>query len=406
MAQYFYKALKNNKEIVSGYIEAENSRDARDRIRDLGFLPTNIYEEAFEDKKLNTDVHNSRIKLSLSDKMSFTSELQTLLSSGISTLEALETISHYSPKPKISLIADDLGKSIKNGLTFSEAMKKYSDVFGQLYVSLCYTGETSGALPRVLNYLLTLLRKQETLKGKFIQMSIYPTILILMMLVMYLFMGGFVFPKLISGLNMDNLPLSVTLLTDSVSFIFQYWWFLLLIICVGLYVVNFVFGLKKLKDLFSDFVMKIPVLDDCVQYFSLVHYMSVMHIAYEAGVPIMTSLEMAAGVIENNVMKKRALYAVQLVRNGSSLSDAYNASELMPKILMPLISTGEKTGKLGQMFRDASLGIEKKLDMAIDALARTFEPALMIIIGLGVGYFVVAFVQMYSSSMSSLINIF
>ena len=134
--------------------------------------------------------------------------------------------------------------------------------------------------------------------------------------------------------------------------------------------------------------------------------MSVLHIAYESGIPIVEAMNMAEKTISNDVMRKHAEDVVKFVSEGQSLTDAYYKSQLIPGILMPLIATGEKTGKLGQMFRDASIAIEKKLDMAIKALASAFEPALIIIIGICVGYFLIAFIQMYTQGLSSIINAF
>ncbi len=407
MARYFYKALKDQKEVVSGYIDAESSAEARNKVKQLGFLPTGIYEEKPEDNAgLTSSAEQAKLKLKLSEKILFTSEMQTLLSSGISALEALESVAKYSSSRRISLVAVDISESIKSGLTFSEALKKYSNVFGNIYIAICIAGESAGFLPEALGYLLTLLKKQDTLKGKFIQMSIYPSILVTILVGVFFLMGGLVFPKLISGLNITDPPLTVSILTGSVSFILHYW-FLILIFVVGLcYFINSIFGFDHIKKAYSDFLMKIPFLSDCIKYFSLAHYMSVMHIAYEAGIPITESLKMAESTISNDDMRKRAKDVANLISQGKSLTDAYYQSQLIPGVLMPLIATGEKTGKLGQMFRDASIGIEKKLDLALDALARAFEPLLMVVLGGCVGYFVIAFVQMYSEAMSSLLNLF
>ncbi len=407
MAKYFYKALKDQKELVTGYIEANSQKEARDAVRRLGFLPTNIYEEIPENKKSVPNLKKfAGKKLSLSDKISFTSELQVLLSSGISILESLESVAKYSPKPKIERIANELSLAIKSGATFSEALRMYPDVFGEIYIALCYSGETAGSLPEVLNYILSLLKKQSALKGKLIQMSIYPAILILMLIVLFFGMGGFVFPMLINSLSVEQVPPMVSVLTDSVSFIYKYWWFMLIAGVGCVYGINILFGLDKLKTAISKFLMKIPLIAACVQYFSLAHYMSVLHIAYESGIPIVEAMNMAEKTISNDVMRKHAEDVVKFVSEGQSLTDAYYKSQLIPGILMPLIATGEKTGKLGQMFRDASIAIEKKLDMAIKALASAFEPALIIIIGICVGYFLIAFIQMYTQGLSSIINAF
>ena len=119
MSQFYYKALKHQKEIVTGYVEADNVKEARSKVRGLGFLPTNIYEEFVEPtKSVKVNSSKKKYRLSLADKIMFTSELQTLLSSSISTLEALESIAKYSPKENISNISLELENNIKKGETF------------------------------------------------------------------------------------------------------------------------------------------------------------------------------------------------------------------------------------------------------------------------------------------------
>lgn len=406
MKQFYYKALKNQKEVVSGYVEANNVKDARSKVRGLGFLPTNIYEESAEAKHKNINSSNRKYRLSLADKILFTSELQTLLSSNISTLEALESIAKYSPQKNISNISLELEQDIKNGATFSDSLEKYSDDFGKVYIALVKAGEMSGTLPSVLGYLLNLLKKQGKLKDRFIQMSIYPAILVVALVGMYFLAGGFIFPKLIYAMSIDTPPIMVSIVVDSVAFFFKYWWFLIILACAGMYCARLFFGDSKIKEKISVFWMKIPILSDCIQYFSLVHYMSVMQISYDAGVPILESLKMAEEAIGNTVIQKRAKSSYALVQKGQSLTEAYQISELMPPILMPIVATGEKTGKLGQMFRDAVIGLEQKLDVAIGALAKAFEPMLILIMAVFVGYIVVAFMQLSASGASSILNAF
>lgn len=406
MTKFFYKALKDKKDIVTDYIEAENLSDARLKIIAIGFLPTEIYEEKL-DTAANTksQKRTQNIRLSLNEKIAFTSELQNLLSASVSMLDALESVVKYPPSKKIELIAQALSDSIKNGATFTEALEEFSYSFGDIYVSICMAGENSGTLPDVLAYLLALLKKQSSLKGKYIQMCIYPAILVLIMAILYFLAGGVIFPKFVGTLQMDPTPLAAFFM-DSVSFIVHYWLFILIAIAGSLYGLNCVCSFEMLKEKVSEFCLKIPMLGNCIHYFSLTHYMSVMHIAYDAGIPIVKALKMAEQTIANKVLRQQAARATLLIENGKSISEAYEISALIPGVLMPLIITGEKTGKLGQMFRDASLGIEKKLDMALEMLAKAFEPFMIVVIGIFTAIFAIAFIQMYSASLGALGDMF
>ena len=107
MAKFFYKALKDNKTEVKGYVEAESSREAREKIRNLGFLPTNIHEESFETPAAEKTVPKVK-SLSLSEKILFTSELHVMIASSIPIIDALETVEEQAHKPKVQILASDL----------------------------------------------------------------------------------------------------------------------------------------------------------------------------------------------------------------------------------------------------------------------------------------------------------
>ncbi len=405
MGKYFYRAVKDKKELVTGYVEAESAIEAKEKVKLLGFAPAGIYEEDFSTSgKTEKRTKSPGINLKLSDKISFTSELQMLLSSGISPLESLETISLHSPSKRVAIFAEDLGKKIRQGATLSEAMAPYSDSLGNIYIALCKTGEESGSLSTTLSYLTDLLKKQDALKAKYIQMSIYPTVLVIVMVGMFFLFGGFLFPRFIEICNIspEDVPFMAKILIDSVSFIQHYW--LLLVLGIGglLYGINLSVGLKNVKRGLSSFVLSIPKLCDCVRYMSLSHYMSVLHVAYESGVPIVKSLDLAENTISNDIIKDEAVQVSKYVDKGENLAEAFYKSNLLPGVLLSLVSTGEKTGKLGLMFRDCALGIEKKLDAAIDALSKAFEPTLLVIIGFGVAYLAIAFMQMYAGALGTI----
>ncbi len=405
MRKYFYRAVKDKKELVTGYVEAESPAEAKEKVKLLGFAPAGIYEEEFSKPKQVTNVSKlSARHLKLGEKISFTSELQMLLSSGISPLESLETISRHSPSKNVSLFASDFEDKIKKGQTLSEAMEPYSETLGNIYISLCRTGEESGSLSTTLSYLTSLLKKQDDLKSKYIQMSIYPSVLVIVMIGMFFLFGGFLFPRFIEICNIspDDVPFMAKILIDSVNFIYHYWLVLLLGAGGLSYAIHLSVGFKKFRRGISSFLLSIPKLCDCIRYMVLSHYMSVLHVAYEAGVPIIKSLKLAEDTISNDIIKDQAIEVSQYVDKGENLAEAFYKSKLLPGVLLSMVATGEKTGKLGQMFRDCALGIEKKLDAAINALSKAFEPALLIVIGFGVAYLAIAFMQMYAGALETI----
>lgn len=403
MAKFFYKALKDNKTEVKGCVEAESSREAREKVRGLGFLPTNIYEETFEKPAVETTP--AKIShLSLSEKIFFTSELQVMVASGIPVVEALETVEEHAHKPKIKLLARDLKEKIMQGHTLSQALQNYTKVFGQVYNGLCSAGEESGTLEKTLEYMLSILRKEDDLKSRVLSMSVYPAITVAILAVVFVLCGVFIFPAFINGANISEnaIPLTVKFVVGTCEFIFKYWMILLVALVAGIFALVQIGAQSVVKKFVDEIILKIPLVCDFVRYINLSSFFTVLNVSYESGLTIVSSLELAISTISNSQIKKGAEMSRNLVTKGEMLSQSFVRTELLPPVFNTLIVTGEKSGRLGQMFRDIAIGIDKKLDMVTNALAKAFEPALTVIIGIVVGYIVVAFFQLYGSMISGL----
>ncbi len=408
MKKFYYKALTKEKmKQVSGYIDAETPREAREKVRQLGFLPTNIYEEEpFTPIKANDAVSNIAVnRLSLDEKIFFTSELQVMLSAGIAMLEALNVISEHAHKPKIKLLAEDLRSKISKGAAFSEAIKPYEKVFGEVFTGLCITGEASGELDRTLGRMVELLKKQSDLKGKIISMSIYPACLVMIIIAVFLLCGFYIFPAIIETANVaaDDVPFTVTWVIDTCNFLLHNWLLVIVMLGAGISALVKMWEQSAVKRFVDKLFLDIPLVADFVRYVNLSSFFAVMNVAYEAGIPITSAIELSACSISNSVIRRQAKNIELMTANGQFLSHSFSVTEFIPPAFNVMIATGEKSGRLGIMFRDIAVAIDKKLDMVTDALAKAFEPALTVIIGLVVAYIAIAMLQLYGSMFQSLI---
>ena len=412
MVKFKYSALKDKTQIVTGEVEASSPREARQKIRQLGFLPTKVYteeavlEDHVEYKKNTVSPDGKRVnRLSLQEKIMFTSELEVMLAAGIPILDALHSLEINSPKKKIKIICHNVQKCITNGMTFAMALSSlYAKVFGEVYIALIKTGEEAGELDQTLGRMLVLLRKQEDIKSKITSASIYPAVLIIIMIGVLMLFSMKVFPAFYGVLqfNRADVPYYSQMLIGFCEFINHFWW---LVICgLGAFCGAFsmLFQNVVFKAKWDDFVLKIPVVSDFIQYINLANFMTVLQISYNAGVPIVVGLELSNKTVGNHTIKKKVFNAISLMRNGRQLSEAFEMTGAIPSALMTMISTGEKSGTLGKMFNDAAEVIDKKVNMALDALTRLFEPTLIIIMGIAVGIIAVGFYQMYFAMLGSM----
>ena len=386
MAIYNYIALKNNKDIVKGKVEAGDLREARANIKKLGFLPTKVYEEKSkeEEKEASVKVKGGKIqKLGLQDRMDFTSTMQILAQAGIPIIESLMFIENDAAKLKVRLVAQELRRQIMAGATFADTIAKYPEQFGQIYIGLVKAGEDSGELEKTLQRLLELLTKQANIRGKVIGTLMYPMFVIILAVIIVLVMLMFVFPVFKDMFdNMGReLPWITQTLMDAGIFLKTYWFFVPLILgSIGGFFA-FIMRWQPSKRKIDEFVLKVPILSDLVQYSNFANFIAVMQVAYDAGVPIIECLYLANVTLTNHTLKTKIETATQKVQQGQHLSIALRSTGVMPKMILFMIATGEQSGRLGDMLLQATSFIDKKLDGIIDTMTKMIEPIMLIVIG-------------------------
>ena len=387
MTIYNYIALKNNKDIVKGKVNAEDLREARESIRSLGFIPTKVYEEktkSEEDSEKKTEVKGGKIKkLGLQDRMDFTSTLQILAQSGIPIIESLMFIENDAAKLKVRLVAKELKRQIMAGATFADTIAKYPDQFGQIYIGLVKAGEDSGELEKTLQRLLELLGKEAAIRGKVIGTLMYPMFVIVLAVIIVLVMLMFVFPvfkEMFDGMGKDLPWITATLMSAGI-FLKTYWFFVPIILGSIAGFFTFIMRWQPSKRKIDEFVLKVPLLCDLIQYSNFANFVAVMQVAYDAGVPIIECLYLANVTLTNYTLKTKIETATLKVQQGQHLSIALRSTRVMPKMILFMIATGEQSGRLGDMLLQATNFIDKKLDGIIDTMTKMIEPIMLIVIG-------------------------
>ena len=387
MAIYNYEALKDGKEIVKGKVEANDIREAKDSVRQLGFMPTKIYEErsgAASKDAAATNAKAGQMKaLSLTEKIEFTSTLQILAASGIPMIESLLFIEQDAARLKIRLVAKELRTQIMAGSTFAGTLAKYPEQFGQIYIGLCKAGEDAGELEKTLDRLLEILGKQQAIRGKVIGTLMYPMFVIVLAIFIVLVMLMFVFPVFKEMFDQmgKTLPwITATLMHIGLQ-LKKFWYLVPVLLGAGFAGVAYLFKWEPSRRVIDKVSLEIPLLKDLMQYSNFANFIAVMQVAYDAGVPIVECLYLANLTLTNFTLKEKIDKATLLVQQGQHLSVALRATECVPKMILFMIATGEQSGRLGEMLYQATKYIDKKLDDIVDALTKMIEPIMLIVIG-------------------------
>ena len=243
MPIYSYTALKQGKEVVKGEITASNIKDARDVVRKMGLVPTQITE--FTDAKLKKANHIDT--LSLNEKIDFISTLQILLTSGIPAVESLMFMEQEAAKPKIRSMSKVLKTQIMSGSTLADTLARYPQVFGYIFIGLIKAGEEAGELEKTLGRIQDLLTKQANTKSKVIGTLMYPVFVIVLAFIITLVMLLFVFPAFKDMFEQQEkaLPWITQMMINAGDYLKTYWFTIPLFIILSKEASKFISLLKN-----------------------------------------------------------------------------------------------------------------------------------------------------------------
>lgn len=391
MKTYKYFAIKKDGTKVEGKIEAETEKEARAAIVALNLFPTRIinpddsvYTQTAVRKKQAEERRQVRLgKLSSREKIDFTMTIQTLLKAGVPLIEALVFLETDTNSPRMKSISAELRRQIIAGSSFADVVARYPQIFDSLYTGLVKAGEESGELDVTLERMSGLLKKQDDLKNKVVGVLVYPCIVLIFAALIVLVMLTFVFPKfaeMYEGMG-AQLPWITQTCIDAGKFIAEYWMLLPIVGGAVYWGIKLLFQWQPFKRRLDKFLLSLPLVRDFVKLAEFSNFISVMLVSYEAGVPIVDCLYLANYTVGNTVLRDAIDKARIRVQQGANLSASLKATDVMPPILLFMVSTGEQSGKLGDMLGKASEYIDNQLDRVIEMLTKFIEPLMLVVIG-------------------------
>ncbi len=397
--QYIYKALKDNKP-VNGKIEANSPDDAVSLLKAGGYFPIEVHEESASSKRL-TSLFD---RVTFTDVVNFTRQLSIMLNSGVTLVDCFDIFKKQSSKPSFSRMIDQMDKDIRGGKRFSEALHAYPGLFSDLYVSLVKAGEASGKLSDILLDLSQNLEKQRELRGRLQGALIYPSLIIIGMLVVMFIMITFVIPKLLQlyqDLNV-KLPWSTQVIVTVSNFSAQFWPMILVAVGVATYLgYNFITSArgKALKDIY---VLKIPVISNVIKQTMLVDTTRALSILVGSGVSILDALAIIQEGNPNGEFKKAFGRVAEKVEKGVSMGNAMREEPLFPPLIVQMAVVGEQTGHLDETMGKISEYFNIESELAIKNFTTLIEPTVLVILGISIGFLIFSVITPIYSLTSSI----
>lgn len=389
MKRFNYKAKDKNGKVVTGEVEAGDISAAAKLIKSKGYFVISLKPKG---DSLLSLITKSKDKIKLSDIATFTRQLSTMITAGLPLTEALLILRSQSKKSMQKIVAQLLA-DVEAGESFSSALGKHPKVFGKTYIALVKSGEVGGVMDAVLLRLADNLEKQQEFGSKVKGALIYPVIIVVGMVIVVIIMMVFVIPKLLS-LYSDfgaDLPWPTKILIGLSGFFVKYWFIMIGLMIVGFYVYKLYRATPEGRRKIDQLIFKIPVYGELQRQIILTEVTRTLSMMVGAGVSILEGLHITSEVVGNTVVSDALIDAANQVEKGFPVAFAFSKHpEAFPFLLSQMIAVGEETGKMDEVLTKISRIFEVESDEKVKGLTASIEPIIMVVLGIGVGFLVIA----------------
>ncbi|MCF7917038.1 MAG: type II secretion system F family protein [Candidatus Omnitrophica bacterium] len=404
MPKFNYIVKNKEAKTIKGQEIVSSKGELISRLREKGLYIISLTQGEEKDKKNQNSlrkIKGKRSSLKLQDLTFLARNLATMLSSGVTLLRSLKLVSNQTESVKLAKVLQQCAKDIRNGFSFKEAVKKYPNIFSNLWTGIIQVGEASGNLPFVLNKLADYLEIRMEFERKIKGALVYPIILIVASLIAVFVFIKIIFPKFKDLFKQFDIELpELTKFILSVAGFLEENFFLIIGFIILAFVV-FVFLKKKPETKFAidKFMLKAPFIADIMFLIYIERFTSILHILLESGLPLVYSLTVASDSIGNQALQKQLQRVSERVKEGSSLSEELTKIGVFPVLVSEMAKIGEETGSMPDVFDKASKHYSKELTTKIDRLISAFEPLMIVVMGIVIGIIVIAlFLPMFKIS--------
>ena len=401
MEFFTYKGISAGK-YIEGEIEALNQEEASHKLKNDKVIITNLVRSKKKkiekkEKKKSASFSFGKKKIKPADVVIFSKQFATMVKAGLPILNVLIMLRDQTENPSLKEIIEDIRKSLEGGVTLSKCFNKYPKVFDNIYVNLIKAGEASGKLDVFLLKLVSSLEKTEKVKKKIKGALMYPMVMFSTAMIVMVFMLIKVVPvfaNMYDGMGIP-LPTPTRVIMNASDFMRGSGGLTLLLVLTVSYVVFKYLTTKneKIKFWWHGKVLKMPIFGEMILKSMLARISLIMGNLSAAGVNLLESLEIAKSISTNVVISNALENVKKGVFSGDTLTKLFLKEPLFPPTFSQLISVGEQTGSLDEMFTSVSNYYEEEFDTAVDNMSTLIEPIMIVFMGTMIGGLMIA---MYS----------
>ncbi len=389
MLTFKYTAKDQNAKTVSGKINAESQSLVIEELRKRNLTVISVVEVkggglaqmSFQFKRVKGD-----------DIVIFSRQLSTMVDAGIPIIQGLDALQEQVANPYFQSIIANIRDDIQLGNSLAAAFAKHPRVFDPLFINMIKVGETGGVLSKVLDRISSYMEKTLKLKRKVQSALVYPTVVICMAIIITIILLVKVVPVFTSiyqGFD-QKLPAMTLLLISMSDFLKKY----ILLVIVFFFLLSMALArwhkTEKGALILDRMILKMPLFGDLIRKVAISRFCRTLATLIQSGVPILESLNIVGKSSGNKVIEVVVEEVKNTVREGESITGPLVRSGVFPSMVTRMISIGEKSGQMEKMLTKISEFYEDQVDAAVAGLTSIIEPLIMGVLGIVVGFIVIA----------------
>ena len=413
MPRFNYVALDARGQEASGLLEAVSSNAAISQLRQAGYFPTSIIEEALrrpDGNEARRSVATSaratkprakkgivlfeRRKVKSKILMIFTRQLATLIDSGLPLLRSLNVLAKQERDKVLKKTINKLADSVQGGSTFSDALALHPRIFNNLYVNMVKAGEVGGVLELVLNRLSEFQEKAAKIRNKVLSAMVYPIIVMTMAIGILCFLLVFIVPRfeaIFHDLLGDKpLPPVTQFVLGVSSFMKNHGLVLLAAVVAIVFLYNFIGRTRRGRFAIDTFKLRMPLFGNLNRKTAVSRFARTLGTLVTSGVPILQALNITRETAGNAAIARAIGHVHDSVKEGESMVQPMEAGKAFPPMVVSMVDVGEETGKLPEMLLKIADVYDDEVDNAVAALTSMLEPIMIVFLAVIVGTIVLA----------------
>lgn len=390
LQKFKYEALDENGKKISGTEEAVSTGAVHVALLARGFQPLEVTTKT---NLLKFEITKKRAPTK--EVMNFSRQLAVFMKAGIPIMEALEVIIEETSGKLLRGVLEDVVESLRNGDTFAAAAAKHPEAFPNFYVGILSSAELTGNLDVVLTQLAEYMERDQKAKSRITSALIYPAVVAVMSIVVVFVLALFVLPRFVVFFKSlhAKLPLPTRMMMSGSSFVSKYWWAILLLLVAIVVTYISMRRSDKGRAVLDRLILKLPVIGDLTQTAILERTCRILASLLRAGVDLPRAMTVTADSANNAVYREALEHIREEMMQGQGLAGPLARTGLFPGAAKQMFRVGEETGTLDQQLEVAAAYYSRELETKVDHATSLFEPAIIIVMGVVVGFVAVALIS-------------